>query len=517
MNVLASVPGGIFAAQPSLVHVDLSSNKLSSLPAEIFSQNPVLEIIKLQSNSLEELSMDVFGNLTRLKELDVSNNYLHKFLPSERFINMHGESSILDMSNNLLASLDLRNIRASNIIVNSNYLRQVSIGEGCRELFAKNNELADIAIGASTATLEMLQMNHNKLGDNLMSICECQNLKSVFLAHNNISNIGFCFSRAGQLKEINLSRNNLSHLDYGYFSTDFLETLDLSYNAFEVIDENVLSLFRSLEYLYLDGNHLSDFPEDLDKILPHLRLIGLSHNRFQCKKLLMLYRRWQTTNRIAFNVDEPMPTNMTNIRGNICYKEKIEQIPEENIEEEPSLNHLNGSNVAFWKELQALRKKLENSNAIVEKKENISELPEKSHLIMQATTEITSGLDFSTDAPEVINETTKNATDAKEVEDNFTATGNTTILDGIFKSLSSIEGKLRELGSLLSGRNSTTSPFQSNDDRANVRTFATISTILAVIVLILGAAILWYNYHSYFYYKKLRGHNAEALRTFQTL
>ncbi|XP_059608177.1 leucine-rich repeat-containing protein 15-like [Phlebotomus argentipes] len=519
-NRLTSLPAKLLEGLRELNHINLSNNKLKNISQDFLLDNTHLKTVQLQSNSLEELSMDLFGNCTDLHFLDVSNNYLHKFTPSQHFLSMNTaeEPSILDLSNNLLASVDLRNTRITNVIVNSNYLRQLSIGHGCRELFAKNNALTDISLDSSTSTLEMLQMNYNKLANNLKSICECENLRSIFLAHNNITQIGFCFGKMRFLKEINLSGNHISHLDYGYFFADFLETLDLSYNVFEEIDDNILSLFQNLRYLYLDGNRLSDFPTDLDTIMPHLVLVGLSHNRFECKKLLTIYRRLKATNRIGFNADEPTPVNVTNIRGMICYKKNDSEIVEQSTVH--PLNHLNVSNNAFWTELQKLKLKLETIND----SSLLVNITTSTPLIANFSTQ-REILGFTSETPETTQsqetpatpEAEKNAGDIShylplrtdELENNTS-----TMFDNIFQALRRIEGRVKELGLLLRPGNAT---IAQPIDRANVRTFAAISVILAVVVLALGGGLLWYNYHSYFFYKKLRENNAEALRTFQTL
>lgn len=523
-NLLTSLPSKLFSRLQYLNHINLSNNKIANISRDIFSANSLLMTIKFQSNSLEELSMDIFSNITKLEVLDISNNYLHKFLPSEIFLNMQDEVSILDLSNNLLTILDLRNIRVANVILNSNYLRKLSLGLGCVELFAKNNEIEDISLDASAATLRMLQLNHNKLGDNIGSICQCENLRSVFLSHNNITKIGFCFGKMRTLKELNLSGNKLSQIDYGYFFTDFLETLDLSYNIFEEFDENILSLFQNLRYLYLDGNRLSEFPEDLDTIMPHLVLIGLSHNRFECKKLLMLYRQYRATNRIAFNIDEPTPANMTNIRGMICYKKNESEIPldTENATSD-SLNHLKISNSIFWKELQKLRMKLENSENVTLNSENRTELP----LIGSASTKITTPTSIIDTETATLTENLPEETDqylsttnVNELHPHRAAElrndTNATVLDDIFKSLMNIESKIKDLGQFFSQNNRTTVT-QSLDDKSSEHTLATISAILAVAVIVLVVGVLWYNYHSYFFYKKLRENNAEALRTFPNI
>ncbi|XP_055704816.1 leucine-rich repeat-containing protein 15-like [Phlebotomus papatasi] len=524
-NLLTSLPSKLFTRLPYLNHINLSNNKIANISRDIFSANSFLMTIKFQSNSLEELSMDIFSNITKLEVLDISNNYLHKFIPSEMFLNMQDGVSILDLSNNLLTILDLRNIRVANVILNSNYLRKLSLGLGCVELFAKNNEIEDISLDASAATLQMLQLNHNKLGDNIGSICQCENLRSIFLSHNNITKIGFCFGKMRTLKELNLSGNKLSQIDYGYFFTDFLETLDLSYNIFEEFDENILPLFQNLRYLYLDGNRLSEFPKDLDTIMPHLVLIGLSHNRFECKKLLTLYRQYKATNRIAFNIDEPSPVNMTNIRGMICYKKNESEIPLDDTENatSDSQNHLKISNSIFRKELQKLRLKLENSENATLNPEYRTELPLISPpvtnittpIIMEAETAILTEKNLPEETDQYPSTTNINEYHPQRAAELRNDT-NATVLDDIFKSLMNIEGKIKDLGQFFSQNNRTTVT-QSLDDKNSEHTLATISAILAVAVIVLVVGVLWYNYHSYFFYKKLRENNAEALRTFPNI
>ncbi|GAB0093660.1 hypothetical protein DMENIID0001_088310 [Sergentomyia squamirostris] len=490
-NVLTSVPPCLYS-RTTLKYVDLSHNKIKNISRELFTSNSEINTINFQYNSLEEVSLNDFKYSVEFPStfnvINLSNNFLQKVESADtEAISV----TILDLSNNLLTTLDLTNIRIANIIVNSNYLKNLTIGYDCKELFAKNNEISDLSINASCSTLRTLDLNYNKLGDNINSICECVNLQVIYLIHNQIRNIGFCFGKMKSLEEVNLSRNQLYKLDYGYLFLEYLEKLDLSYNKFRDIDKNMWLMFRNLRYLYLDGNQLENLPDNLDTLMPNLVMIGLSHNRFPCEKLILLYTRLRDTSRIAFNVDDPYPDNVTNIRGITCYRNNVTQFV---VEEELEVVHVNISDTVILEKLQQME--TNKVTSLWMKKERKASTVETSELTTEEYIPVGSTGRSIEDVPK---------------PSQFTANTTSSTLEKVLQTVNSLKVKLDDLRTYLTPVD--TSNVQQRSD-FNIRTFVSISLVLVVLAIALAAGVLWYNFHWYCHYKKIRENRDESMRTF---
>ncbi|GAB0098687.1 hypothetical protein DMENIID0001_144570 [Sergentomyia squamirostris] len=324
-NKISVIPVNIFNGLSQLQLINLADNKIKSLPFELFAHTSSLEVFWIEGNSLEEVNLDMFTHLQNLKQLDFASNRVKVVRNPTRRLSIKPVNHFnLQLSFNKLEWIDLRNTDIPVILIDGNLLANITLGKQCKELSVANNSIEKIDFGESISSLEVINLGNNLLRSNLGDICKCVKLQTLDLSMNGVEDIGFCLTQLDKLRNLHLQRNRITHIDFGYFhAKNILETLDLSYNLIRDVDEHVLSLLHNLKNLYLDGNQIEDISEHLATVLPQLSIIGLSHNRFQCNRLLTILRQLKTTkNEIHLSIEEPKTVNTTNVHGIVCFNNK---------------------------------------------------------------------------------------------------------------------------------------------------------------------------------------------------
>lgn len=493
-NKIAVLQGNVFDGLSQLQSVNLAENSISQLPFGLFAQTPSLEVFWAQMNLLQEIKLEMFAHLGSLKQLDFSNNRLKKIESPQTILSITPHiSSNLELSFNKLGSLNLQNTDIASVNVSNNQLRNITLGKDCGELFAANNEIEKIAFGESIETLEVLNLPGNQLKDNLGDICQCKKLQEVSLASNAITNLGFCFAEIHTLKHLELQRNRITHIDYGYFhGNNVLETLDLSYNLLEGIDGHVLSLLHNLKKLLLDGNRIEDISDELAKILPHLSIIGLSHNRFQCNRLLTIFRQLKATrNDIVLNIDKPTIVNTTNIHGIICYNTKQNSSGS-------SLRITDEANGTIWREIQKIKFELQDYSDLVWK-------------MVKSNENLRDGLAANLTLLASLGNLKKKDEKTEEIADAVSLRNFRKFMQLINMRMDQMENRINE---------TSNSKVENNVNGEKNHSLITLMAVfLVILVLLAGFFIIWYNSDKicikYCLYRKISlQQSGESLRTF---
>ncbi|XP_055715844.1 toll-like receptor 3 [Phlebotomus papatasi] len=294
----------------NVTELEFSSSKIVSIKKNTFSKCKYLQSVNLSKNSIKDINFNAFADIKSLKTVDLSHNQLTIFNPDQNF---QAKNFSIILSFNKLSIINLKNISEFN----------------CGKIHAENNEISEVSLGNAILTLETLNLNNNKLGNNLQDICKCTNLYRLSLKSNDIDNIGSCFSLMKSLKWIDLSENKMFFLDHDNFHTNNeIEYLNLSFNRLETVDEYTLSIFRKLKHLYLQGNLITNFYENPKFLLPQLKVIGLSHNKFKCSNLFLLLTKCKSVS-LTIYVDKTLPINTTNIDGVACYRNNERELLEQ--------------------------------------------------------------------------------------------------------------------------------------------------------------------------------------------
>ncbi|XP_042900555.2 protein toll-like [Parasteatoda tepidariorum] len=108
-----------------------------------------------------------------------------------------------------------------------------------------------------------------------------ENLTSLKLKENNISNVTKWFSGNNRLEHIDLSDNLIESCDYTFQSMQSLKTIYLHGNRLSKITKNCFSSIPSLEELILKTNHISQIDSEAFSQLDQLRNIDVSFNRLK--------------------------------------------------------------------------------------------------------------------------------------------------------------------------------------------------------------------------------------------
>ncbi|XP_025953749.2 transforming growth factor beta activator LRRC32 isoform X2 [Dromaius novaehollandiae] len=216
-----------------LVYLDLSYNEIKSIPNEFFESMLSLHTLNLSKNCLQTFTVTYDNTLISL--------------------------TILDLSYNALQNLFLDAGTLSNL----------------KELYIQNNHLQTLQfdIFSRLPSLKLLNLQSNNI-----SLCSMYSgLAKQRLAGEESGCISFVDSPA--LQYLYLADNMLTILPAYTFYKTSLVILDLSMNPGLKIEVKALSgLERSLEYLYLHGNSLTELNIDLP-CFSHLKHLNLSENQ----------------------------------------------------------------------------------------------------------------------------------------------------------------------------------------------------------------------------------------------
>ncbi|XP_064168565.1 PH domain leucine-rich repeat-containing protein phosphatase 2 [Anguilla rostrata] len=283
-----------------VTYLDVRDNHLSALD---LSSACSLETLHCERNQLEMLTLSGF----MLRAVYASNNRL----TTVNIYPVPNQLMHLDLSCNLLEYLpdwvcDTRKIEV--LDVTHNFLSELParlLGSlSLRKLLAGHNRLQRVPDLLDHIPLEMLDLQHNKLGQLPESFFyKALNLRYLNLSANSLEAIppsSQSEQSLSNLQELYLTGNSLNensaaqlvehqnlrvlHIAYNQLLSfpasklsklELLEELNLSGNKLKTIPSTVSSCKR-LHILVAHSNHISVFPEILN--LPEIRLVDLSCN-----------------------------------------------------------------------------------------------------------------------------------------------------------------------------------------------------------------------------------------------
>ncbi|KFW82070.1 Podocan, partial [Manacus vitellinus] len=241
------------------------------------------------NNQIEEIFPEELARLYRLETLNLQNNRLtSKGLPEEAFEHLENLNYLYLANNKLtVAPKFLPNALISADFA-ANYLTKIyglTFGQKpkLRSVYLHNNKLSDAGLPDNmfngSANVEILIMSSNFLkyvpknlppalyklhlqSNKLEKIpkgafSELTGLRELYLQNNYLSNEGMdneTFWKLSSLEYLDLSSNNLSQIPSGLPRNIVL--LHLEKNAIKVIDRDVLTQIKNLEYLLLHNNKL---------------------------------------------------------------------------------------------------------------------------------------------------------------------------------------------------------------------------------------------------------------------
>lgn len=279
-NQIEALDVNLFRNAINLEHVDLSYNRLKRFEPNMTRLNS-LQNLKLPSNQIDAIYCNIYpASSTNEVNIDLQYNQLI-MINTNCSINLIGMAVKLDLSYNLLESLEFASSASSNLV---NSLKSV---------VASNNKISKI-ITQNLYELTFLDLDNNRLTDEGVSDlfkyygCNCGSLEYLSLSGNEITKLNVV-SLIGmkKLQSLNLGRNKIQHIPFGLFSyAEDLEILDISYNNLREFHFGMfLPQHEKLRGLYLNDNKIKTLHGWDDSILPGLGKFAISNNSLECDYL----------------------------------------------------------------------------------------------------------------------------------------------------------------------------------------------------------------------------------------
>ncbi|XP_074835542.1 podocan-like protein 1 [Carettochelys insculpta] len=241
--------------------VECGGLDLHSFPSNI---SKAIQHLSLQNNRLRELPYDELARLTSLKTLNLHNNHLTSAgLPDEAFESLKSLQYIYLANNKLTVAPQMLPRTVHIVDLAANLLTEVyplTFGHkaNLRSVYLHNNRLTNPGLpydafnGSDAVSTMILSSNQlSYLPQNLPPA-----LVRLHLQNNRISWIPRgALSRQWKLRELYLQNNNLSN---------------------QGLDPSTFSKLKSLEYLDLSNNNLSEIPASFP---PNIVILHLGRNR----------------------------------------------------------------------------------------------------------------------------------------------------------------------------------------------------------------------------------------------
>lgn len=285
-NEIIAIENSAFSGLSKLKHLYLFHNFLSSLPADFFCDLNSLNTLMLQGNQLKHLPP--LDGLNSLRVLNVSYNVLIRLPEVSNLQNL----TQLDVSHNRLLALpssieniiELRNLDAS-----YNELTQLPLSFIKLSHLTQLNLIGNFFTSGGKFVINPNDFKKDIISDGIQPIWSISSLETLHLALNNIKNLPHdAFSNLKRLKTLNLAFNNLFDDNIPIF--DCFSKLPSPINdedeqdevKQELVEEGESPQSLSIENIFLNGNHLNQFP--IKQLLPlknSLQVLSLDGNKIQ--------------------------------------------------------------------------------------------------------------------------------------------------------------------------------------------------------------------------------------------
>lgn len=295
-NMIRNLDKNSFASMLMLDELHLDFNQLETIDVDLFTSNLLLVRLSLNNNRIVRLECSALMNLKYLNKLDLSVNKLEEFNTS------------------CISDTDL------NLIINDNQLEKLTLRKVV-SVHASHNQITHIYIEDGINNLKSLKLANNNL-TNITGIFEHLNsLETLDLSYNYVGKLNIStFANLTNLEHLNLGHTNLSNINFGtFFHQKELKFLDISYNNLNRINFDVfLPYLKNLESLILDGNNLTEMEGLTTSMFPQLSILSIANNNFNCTYLAKLLHtlKWEE---LGLSIDpELVHTNETHINGIKC-------------------------------------------------------------------------------------------------------------------------------------------------------------------------------------------------------
>ncbi|CAN4104743.1 unnamed protein product [Withania somnifera] len=311
-NFSGNVDVGLFSNLKNLDYLSLSYNRISLVNENKVKSTLPESLDTLRLAACEVKEMEFLRSAKRLYELDLSNNMIQGRIPDWAWSNWMFSLYQLNISYNMLTSVDSIPLRNVDFIdLRSNCLQgSLPIPPGSTTYFSisQNNLSGEIPSSICSLTslqildlssnnlkgeipqclgnisgLRVLDMHHNSLtGEIPSSICNLTSLQILNLASNNLKGeIPQCLGNISGLGVLDMHHNSLTGiLPMTFEIGSSLESFNLHGNKLEGEIPESLANCTSLQVLDLGDNQLGNTLPMWLGTLPNLQVLILRSNKF---------------------------------------------------------------------------------------------------------------------------------------------------------------------------------------------------------------------------------------------
>ncbi|MFM8834169.1 MAG: leucine-rich repeat domain-containing protein [Cytophagales bacterium] len=250
LTKFAELPSELFQFK-NLTKLELIDCRISKLPRKLSRFKKLEHVAVFTDRSGKRIKLAT--NKT-VKTLVIGSNRLPRHYRALKVLHR------LDLSRNNLT--DFPNIK---------------VCKNLKELSLRDNELTLEKLRSESATLEVLELQKNKIRVVPSAIAQFPNLKRLVFNYNPIESVSDKMSMLQRLEQVGFYSNQLSQVPEALYSLTSLTEIDLYYNQIERLDARA-SQWKKLEVLYLSNNKLISLPDNLGE-LTNLRELYVHNNR----------------------------------------------------------------------------------------------------------------------------------------------------------------------------------------------------------------------------------------------
>ncbi|KAL3321318.1 hypothetical protein AABB24_039115 [Solanum stoloniferum] len=262
-NFSGRVDVSLFSNLKHLFILSLSYNNISLTNEKKHNVTLPGSLMSLQLATCEVKELEFLRSANQLLVLDLSHNKIQGRVPDWAWSNWMSSLETLNMSHNMLSSVDSIPLQfADTIDLRSNLLQ------------------GSLPIPPNSTTYFFISHN-NLTGEIPSSICNLTSLVMLDLGRNNLrGEIPQCLGNITALEVLDMHHNNLSgNIPTTFRNGSSLSSLNFHGNKLEGKIPQSLTSCKQLEVLDLGDNHLNDtFPVWLGT-LPQLKVLSLRFNK----------------------------------------------------------------------------------------------------------------------------------------------------------------------------------------------------------------------------------------------
>lgn len=291
-NQIISLPDDFFSSFKRLLWLNLDNNHIREIPR--LSLARTIHTLSLSNNQIRTFPLEAIEALASLTWFTIRGNYIET-IPEKSF-GYKKRMDKLDLGENFISSIPTNmfnnTLSVNDLNLDYNYIEKlqedVFKSVTPRRVYLGMNRITTIdknAFSGVEDTLELLDMERNKLQNISSAFDKLKNLRYLYLSNNNISEIrvdSFA-SFSESLRALSLSGNRIS-----IFPRDSLRLctklshLNIGYNDItHIVPQDFLGWAGSIDTLILRNNRLTKLEAHTFKGCPKLRELSLSFNNLE--------------------------------------------------------------------------------------------------------------------------------------------------------------------------------------------------------------------------------------------